>query len=110
MEGLRGDIIAYSSSSVTYEVPALVTALTQSTFKLKEETLLSSSLLTPSAIRIAQQAMPVRPLMEDRQFLRFPERAVFLGGNWQWTQPSVSRIRFFPNVMWTNVGKKILHA
>jgi hypothetical protein len=112
VEGLRGDIIAYSSSSVTYEVPALVTALTQSAFKLKEETLLSSSLLTPLSDQnsTASNASAAFDGKID-SFYGSPNALCFLGvdaGNG--LQLSVSRIRFFPNVMWTNVGKKILHA
>jgi hypothetical protein len=40
VNSLRGNVKTYSASSVTYDVPALVTPLTQSTFNLKKVELL----------------------------------------------------------------------
>lgn len=47
MQGVKGKIVSYSSSAVTYQVPPLITTLTQSTFHLQEPSLLSYDSFTP---------------------------------------------------------------
>jgi len=46
VNGLRGDIKTYTSSSVVYNAPSLVTTNSQSTFNLAKTSLINSKLFT----------------------------------------------------------------
>jgi hypothetical protein len=112
VNGLRGDISSYSSSAVTYRVPALVTAATQSAFGLKEVARLSNSQFTffsdmdatPGNVSAAFDGL-------TSTFYGSTNTLCWLGIDaGSGAQVLASRIRVFPNIGWLNVGKKILHA
>lgn len=110
--GFRGKILSYSTSAVTYAVPALVTSSTQSTFGLKEVALIDSSQFTPISDQSAA-ATNVSVAFDGltNTYYGSPNAVCYLGldaGSQQ--QISVSRIRFFPSIDWPNVGKRILQA
>ncbi len=107
-----GKIVTYTSSAVTYNVPAFVTASSQSTFKLKKVDLIDSSSFTLSSDQ---------PSNTTNVTAAFDGIVTTIYGSANpscWIgidvgaglQATVSRFRFFPFMSWDNTVNYALGA
>lgn len=113
LNGLKGSLISSTNSEAVYEVPALLTTSTQSTFSLAKVSLLDNKKFTKisnedpatSTIDLAFDGLTTTNYESTTNSLCY--LGVDAGSG---LKISASRFRIFPNLQWTNVGKKILHA
>ncbi len=112
VNGFRGNIISYSTSAVTYSVPALVTPSTQTAFSLVKPTLLDNSQFTffsDQNASVSNVSASFDGLVNT--YYGSSNAVCYLGlDTGSGLQVAVNRIRLFPSVDWANVGKKILQA
>jgi hypothetical protein len=112
VQGFRGAISSYSSTQVVYKVPALVTAATQASYSLASPSLIDTSSLTLiSDLNGTSNGVSTAFDGLSDTFYSSSNAECWLGVDaGSGMGIAVSRIRFFPNLNWINVGKKILHA
>jgi hypothetical protein len=110
VNGFKGFPTATSVSSVTYTVPPLVTSASQASFNLASVGLINMGLLsyfsdqTTSNVSLAFDGITTT-------LYGSPNSACWIGMDaGSGLQISVSRIRFFPYLGWTNTVSKILYA
>lgn len=110
VNGFKGKILSYTTSSVTYAVPALVTADTQSAFNLAKIDLLPTSQFT---LFSDQTPSNVAPSFDGSLKTAYssPNPQCWIGLDaGDGVQVSVSRISFFANLNWANVAQYILYS
>ena len=111
VNGFKGTITSYSSSSVTYSVPALVTPDTQSAFNLVDVSLLPTSQFTyfsDSNVSSAASASfdgSVKTAYSSANAICWVGLDAGAG-----LTASVSRISFFASLDWANVAQYILYS
>lgn len=108
----RGDIISYSSSSVTYKVPPLVTSTTQSTFNLVEVAKLPISQFTFFSDNTVNTSSIGNAFDEFiNTVYTSPNTQCWIGLDaGAGLKASISRFTFFANLNWTNVAQYILYS
>lgn len=106
----RGNIIDHSSTIATYQLPALVTVLTQNTFNFRKVELLS--LKDYGTISDDNDGNVDYAFDEKTDTYYASSNAdCYLGvDSGEGLQTAAHRFRFYPRLDWGNVGKKILHA
>lgn len=110
VNGFRGKITSYSSSSVTYQLPSLLTTLSQSTYKLADVSLIDLT----AATFFSDTALGNVSTTFDGAVTSYYGSAnancwigIDLG---QGLEASIDRVRFFPNLNWANTASIILYA
>jgi hypothetical protein len=112
INGFQGRILSYSSSSVTYAVPPLVTNASQTAFALATDALLDKQQFTffsdqPPGTSNVSAAFDGQTTTYYGSGAANCWLGLDAGAN---MGVSVSRIRFFPSFDWPNAAQKILHA
>jgi hypothetical protein len=112
INGFVGKILSYSTSSVTYAVPALVTTATQTAFSIAQSALLPGSLFTFFSDQNAS-ASNVSASFDGivTTFYGSNNSPCYIGLDaGSGLQVSVSTINFFPNIQWPIAMYYILYA
>jgi hypothetical protein len=112
LNGLKGSIISRTDSEVVYTVPPLLTTATQTAFSIGKVTLIDNKMFTPISdtdpattnVKLAFDGLTTTNYGSTNA-------QCYLGVDaGSGVKVSANRFRFFPNLMWTNVGKIILQA
>jgi hypothetical protein len=112
INGFRGDIISYTTSSVTYRVPPLVTSNTQSAFNLVEVAKLPVSQFTFFSDNTANTSSIGNAFDElINTVYTSPNAQCWIGLDaGAGLKASISRFTFFANLNWANVAQYILYS
>jgi hypothetical protein len=110
VNGLKGTISSYTASAVTYNVPAFVTANTQSTYTLKESARIPNSQYTYFSDMTTSNVSTTFDNLTNTMYGSTNAECWFGVDSGAGVLTSVNRVRIFPNVNWANVGKRILHS
>lgn len=104
--------MSYSSSSAVYNVPPLITAQSQTTYKLAEVSLLDTTYF--SYFSDQNSSVSNVGAAFDKTVTSVygsPNSVCWIGVDFgSGLGASVSRIRFFPSLDWTNTAQHILNA
>lgn len=111
VNGLRGEISSHSSSQAVYNVPPQVATNTLSSFSHKDIARLDSSKLTQISDTTSSSNVSASFDGLTNTYYGSSNSPCYLGLDAGSAQKiEVSRVRLFPNIEWSNVGKKILEA
>ena len=112
VNGFRGDIISFSNTSVTYQVPPLVTAETQTAFNLAEVNKLPISQFTFFSDNTANTSSVNNAFDElINTVYASPNTQCWIGLDaGAGLKASISRVTFFANLNWLNVAQYILYS
>ena len=111
VNNLRGDIANYTATKVIYHVPAFVTASTQAAFSLAKAAKIPNERLT--LISDMGTTSNVSAVIDGRVNTHYGSNnsECWLGFDvGQGVELMVDRIRLFPSIEWSNVGKMILFS
>ena len=109
VNGFKGTVNTYTSTSVTYNIPPFVTSTSQNAFKLSKVAQIDSSGFTYSSDKTADSNASAAFDNNINTIYGSSNAECFIkidmGAG---LQASVSRFRFFPYLGWTNTANKIL--
>lgn len=110
VNGFKGKVNTYTSTSVTYNIPPFITTATQSAFKLGKVAQIDSSTFVYSSDKAADVSNVTAAFDNNINTIYGSDSAtcfikIDVGVG---LQASVSRFRYFPYLGWTNTANKIL--
>lgn len=106
VNGFRGDVISYTNTNVTYQVPALVTTETQAAFNLAEVSKLTISQFTFFSDN-TENTSSVGNAFDEliNTVYTSPNIQCWIGLDaGAGIKASISRVSFFSNLNWANVA------
>lgn len=111
MAGLVGNLLSQTPTLATYQIPPLITADIQSTYKLLQPTLLTSNAFTTLVDTGASS--PATNVFDDNFQTGYKSSAAqcYVGFDVGTAVTlNLTKIRFFPNPTWANTAKYLTGA
>lgn len=110
INGFKGKLVTSDSSSAKYEIPTFSTSLTETTFSLTKVGLLDNKQFTFFSDQTNSNVSYVFDTFTDTNYGSTNTDCWIGVDAGAGIEVEVSRIRVFPNLLWMNVGKKIIGA